>query len=177
MTIPPLFAKLFIAHATWTFAGEAIDEMGPDRKVTKGEVTCTVEHVKTLKGGWSAELACDGMPNANLASGRYIATAEGLWRADVDFDGDVTKLDSDDMLIAATPKPRRHTWHPGPDGGDETILVKRHAGAWCFSHMSSLGDEGGWMLCIDAKHGLVGGNGFFAGGATHDTYFGKTPRY
>lgn len=163
---PPLFAKLFQAH-TWTFKGETIDQMGPDRDVTKGEVTCEVSDVKTLKHGWSAELFCSGMTNANLANGTYVATDAGLWRVDDPTD----KLDKARMLIGATPKAGKRTL------GDETIMVKRHEGAWCFADMTEGGDEGGWMLCIDAKHGLVGGNGFFAGGATHDTYFGKTPRY
>jgi len=39
------------------------------------------------------------------------------------------------------------------------------------------GDEGGWALCIQAGKGIVGGSGYFAGGFTHDTFFGDVPGY
>ncbi len=170
--LPPLFAKLFVLGAHWTFAAQTIDAMGEQRDVTKGEVTCEVSHVKVASHRASAELTCTGMPHVDFVNGTYVATDDGLWRVD---DAD-DKLDPGAMLIAATPKAGKRTHHD-PDGGDETVLVKRHAGAWCFARMTAEGDEDGWMLCIDAKHGLVGGNGFVAGGETHDTYFGKTPRY
>ncbi|CAN5869113.1 hypothetical protein BH11MYX2_BH11MYX2_27540 [soil metagenome] len=55
--------------------------------------------------------------------------------------------------------------------------MQKYAGGWCFGHFRALGDESGWMLCVSAKKGLIGGNNFTAGGFADDVYFGQTPRY
>lgn len=179
--LPAIYAGLFVAAAK-TFPAELVvshtDVTGPvtDRQV--GEVTCTIDDVQTIRGGKIAELACDGIEMANLVSGTYVGTATGLWRVDGSFEGDITKLDREQVLLGATPA-KAHTEHKDADSGIDSgsaILVEPHAGGWCVLVMSWGGDEGGWQLCLKEGSGVIGGHGFFAGGESRDAYFGDVRR-
>ena len=173
---PTLFAELVRPDATWTFKGETRHVEGDDRHTDTGEVTCTANG-HAIRRGWATEIACSGLSYANLVDGTYVITSAGMWLVS-DLTDD-TPLPADQMLLAATPAPiERKTEHDehGDSFGEAWKAQKLHD-AWCVSHDDWGGDEGGWALCIQAGKGIVGGSGYFAGGFTHDTFFGEVPGY
>jgi hypothetical protein len=175
---PALFAEIFHAGATWTFSGETVNVEGPDRSTDTGEVTCEITTASAIARGWLAELTCSGMTYANLVDGTYVATIDGLWQVDGASFTDISALVPGEMLVAAVPTPikRETRQHDVIDAGD-VWSAQANGASWCISHDSWGGDEGGWALCIEAGKGIVGGSGYFAGGFTHDTYFGAVPRH
>ncbi|HEV7559631.1 MAG TPA: hypothetical protein VGO00_29345, partial [Kofleriaceae bacterium] len=174
---PALFAELVRATATWTFTGETRNVEGPDRNTVTGEVTCTASG-RTIRQGWATEIACNGMSHANLVDGNYVITRAGMWLV-IDEVTDDTQLPADQMLIAAVPAPIERQTEDDQNGYKigQAWKAQAHGAAWCISHDDWGGDEGGWALCIQAGKGIVGGSGYFAGGFTHDTFFGDVPGY
>ncbi|MDB4960311.1 MAG: hypothetical protein JWP01_310 [Myxococcales bacterium] len=183
VALPPLYAQLFV-ESEKEFPAEKIvshqGEHGPETEKESGTITCTVSGVRAIQGGKVAELACGGSPSLpSSPSGTYVGTATGLWRIDGgDVGDDIARLDPKQMLVAAKPtKQRRETKDPDGDvDSGSAIIVEPHAGGWCVLVTSWGGDEGGWQLCLREAAGVIGGHGFFAGGETHDVYFGDVRR-
>jgi hypothetical protein len=176
---PAVFAGLFRDGARWTFKADLVHRFyddQPRREVSHGEIACAMAGVRAITGGWLGELTCTGIDQADRVSGTYVATAAGLWRVDAPID-DAKALDPARLLIAASPRAgRREIKATDDEDGGDIYVVRRHAGAWCFSHTSYGGDEAGFTLCLVAGKGLAGGSGFSAGGASYDLFFGAVPR-
>jgi hypothetical protein len=188
--LPAIYAKLFVGGTTWTFAATAEhgydDGNGFQQEKQDGIVTCTITTVRKIRDGRVAELACGGgdddvadaihLPDS--PNGTFVGTAKGLWRVDDTFHDDISTLDPEQMLIAATPVAYElETKDPGDDRfGRTRSVVAQPDGSWCINESSWGGDEGGWSLCLRAGVGLVGGTSFFGGGSTRDVYFGESVR-
>jgi hypothetical protein len=181
-SLPPLYAQLFV-EGEKTFPAEKIvshqGENGPETDRESGTITCTVSGVRAITGGMVAEVACTGsLDLPSSPSGTYVGTATGLWRVEGTDTPDVSQLGPEQMLFAAKPaKQRRETKDPGDDvDSGSAIIVEPHGSGWCVLVTSWGGDEGGWQLCLREGAGVIGGHGFFAGGETHDVYFGDVRR-
>jgi len=178
--IPSLFAPLFRDGARWTFDAETTVGDGAGHHDTKpGRITCSIAHTRALAHAWLAELACTGIVADQSADGVLVATAAGLWHVETPLaemtDARVAELAPTSMSIDATPHTREHT-NTLSENEQETYTVQRGAGdSWCFNYGTNLGDERGWMLCIDAAKGLVGGSAFWSGNKTTITSFGAVP--
>lgn len=174
---PAIVAGLFTEGSRWQFPSETVtggtDDAGqPTTEKSTGTETCRVEGARAIPGGWRTSVVCEGI-GETIA---LVATPDGVWLATEGAGDDVTKLEPKKRLLAA--QPVAHATEIPLDvemGHSEYYSAKPHAGGWCFSHGIVAGDEGGWVLCV--KDGaLVGGQTYFGGGMTKDTYFGSVPR-
>lgn len=102
--LPPLWARLFVLGAAWTY---------PVKNGTE-EVRCRVIDVAEVFGGWRTQLSCE--PAFPLA-GIYVGSHDRLWRTDKAIE-DIRELEDAELVLTAMPEPAAH--------------VRANRGDWCF---------------------------------------------
>ncbi len=166
----PLFATLFAANTTTTFAEEVVDH----GVVKRATVRCYVTEVRAVADKWESHWGCGGedIDGGIVADGTervFTAARDKLW------EGGLARAASEPPMLVAD---QRATHARTPDV-DRTIAA--HAGGWCVIDARTPTVDARdpttvtWTLCFRDPDGVIGGS-YDDRASGFAVYWGETPR-
>jgi hypothetical protein len=161
--LPPLYASLFELGRTLelriTSTTSRVEENKTvrGRSVTRG--TCRVAEAGAHAGAFTSTVACEGVDANGVRdplSGRWVATARGLFRLGDEDDPSQAPSD-DELVIAASPAPIKTRREAPEDHSGDEYVVKAKGRGYCATRSSWGGDEGWTSLCFEPGMGVRSG--------------------
>ncbi len=174
-------AALFEQGKSWTFALETRTtppaDMGAPTTVANGNLTCTIDSVRTVGAASVAKMSCAGAIDS-APTMYWVRNAQGLWAyysgiEAAELAKQIVSPNPKEMQLAAMPA-AHNTEVKDADGALAVYSAKQGAdGAWCTGYTYAMGDEYGWEICLKAGVGIVSGNWFDAGATTTEHVYKK----
>jgi hypothetical protein len=181
----PAYAALFEAGKTWHFrVAHTASRYDGDKRATvrersSSEASCRVSEVVHVPWGVASTIQCDGLePNGapDPVSGRWVATAKGLFRLHDERDARSAPPTADERVLSASPAPLDVTRADAAEPGfGERETVKREGHAWCATKTSWGGDSSWSSVCLEAGVGVRSGSWGWEGGSTHESELSLVP--
>lgn len=167
-------AALFEQGKSWTFALATKTtppvDTGAPTTVANGNLTCTIDSVRTVGAASVAKMSCAGAIDS-APTMYWVRNSQGLWGYYAGIEAaelakQLANPNPKEMLLAATPA-AHETEIKDAEGANALYWAKPgDAGAWCTGYTYAMGDEYGWEICLKAGVGIVSGNWFDAGATT-----------